>query len=250
VAIRLTHFHGTRLLLFLSGDRLPCVPFACCRRWVVVNITEIIANAVAIDFKLFLRDFSRNWKYLLVVLLLSNVAVPLSAGAFYFIEHPVARAGPWSFGQVLYYTLQSMFAGSLQFNYDPLTIGGKVIVVVNTLVGLTLFGVFIAVVTMSFQEGSTDDDMTPSKAVDLSERVGSRLDQMRNQLVDLESKGDDAMERTVVIEKLAVSLAELISARKAFAGAELELRRIEKQAWSELGQTAGLTIGVQVSASS
>jgi hypothetical protein len=43
----------------------------------VVDFVDSIVNAVAIDFKLLLRDFGRNWKYLLIVLVLSIVAVPL-----------------------------------------------------------------------------------------------------------------------------------------------------------------------------
>jgi len=67
------------------------------------------------------------------------------------IAFPRVESLSWPFSKALYFTALSVFAGSNAFGYDPMTSLGGFIVILNVLIGLILFGIFIAIVTMSFQ---------------------------------------------------------------------------------------------------
>jgi hypothetical protein len=198
------------------------------------------------------------------------------AGAAYVVVSArffrTSEALQWSTGKALYFTSMNTFAGAVQFQ-DPHTWPGGLLVLLNALVGLTLFGCFIALLTMSFQSsepavsnisiriathlaamapraGGHPPDPTvhgvprsstagqlPTGA-DLAERLDDELTRARQLVADAESAGTTNAGAAETASKLARSLADLTNARKAAANAEAALRETEVQSWVDLDLAA------------
>lgn len=99
------------------------------------------------------RDFRKNFPWVLGIILFAISYVLLSAAAIRTFENN------WSFLHACYFTVINMTTVGFG-DVVPLTHGGKLIAGLNSLVGLLLFGVLVAIVAMALQPSGWSADLT------------------------------------------------------------------------------------------
>jgi hypothetical protein len=196
------------------------------------------------------------------VAILAVAYVVGSAAGMRAVEHLTS----WTFGQTLYFTALNVVAGDFQLGFEPATRLGRMLAVINPLVGLILFGVFIALLTMTFQpteysvmsSGSgrppgggggappppAQPVATPKPATtqtdasgrDLPQKLTSEISRAQEQAQAREARGENASEQARTAADLRRAHETLLSAQRQVVNAEQALRDAETLANSALAE--------------
>jgi hypothetical protein len=171
----------------------------------------------------------------------------------------------WTFGDVVYFTALNIISGNSQPTFDACNVAGKVLTVANPLVGLTLFGIFIALLTMIFQpsewsfrsgtespEGGTGPhrrfdssqntsiESTPDALGTVLEQEIARAEEKLGESTNTNNPNDAV---ATVLKELRETVGQLRAAQEAYAHAERSLNERAAEARSRLA-AAGPHIGI------
>jgi hypothetical protein len=104
-----------------------------------------VSQLVVAPRRQILGDTRRNLSVIAVILAIALLYVVASAAL-------VAWAETWSYGEGLYFTVINVTTVGFG-DYAPKTPIGRVIASVNAIIGLLMFGILVAVVSLAFQPG-------------------------------------------------------------------------------------------------
>ena len=217
------------------------------------------------------RDIGRNGPFMLWLIGTAIAYVMFSALLFRLTEQPA-----WSIRHAIYFTVMNTFAGAVEMTQAPATNTGGVLIAVNALFGLTLFGCFIALLTMTFQTSesavqnvsmritqlsirwprlfaplvrtafaaphqqdqgsSSTGDAAPGPEEELGERLHRNLNRAKQMIAEAEDKGTTDPGVANAAIQLREALVNLLKAKKVVNDARAALVEAESNGWLELSQ--------------